>query len=141
MRLEPAYRAQEFDRTRQVADVPAQRGLERRDVEVEFLAPVVDAVPVERAPLGIETRVELADRLLGRHSMALAPVPRQRIEPEKVVEAQVQHRAVHVEADGAYRVPFGGNGAKFCDVRHVVWSALHGRLVMIRGALSGAGVP
>ena len=99
------------DGARQVADVLMHLGLERGDVEVEFLAPVVDAVPLERAPLRVEARPQPRDGLLRRHAVALAPAARQRLEPEQVVEAQVEHRAVHVEAHGADGAPVGRGSA------------------------------
>ena len=101
------HRVEALARPRQVADVLVHLGLQRRDVEVELLAPVIHAVPVERAALRIEPRVQLRDRLLGGHAVLLAPAPRQHVEPEQVVEAQVEHRSVHVEADGTHRVPVG----------------------------------
>src|SRR6516225_9407550 len=43
---------QEILRSRQVADVPERSTLDGSDVQVQFPAPVLDAIPVDRAPDG-----------------------------------------------------------------------------------------
>ena len=97
---ERAHAIEEVRRAGQVADVRAHLGLQRGDVEAEFLAPVIDAVPVQRAALGVEARLQLREGRDRVEPALRAPPVRQRLEPEQVVEAQVEDRAVHVEANG-----------------------------------------
>ena len=91
----------------EVADLVAQFVLERRDVEPEFVAPVIHAVPVERAALRVEPRPQLRHRRVVIEAACLAPAPRQHLEPEQVVEMQVEHGAVHVEAHDVDAGPVG----------------------------------
>ena len=68
-------RAEELARARQPADAVRIGALERGDVELELAAPVVDAVPVERALAGAKARLQLRPRLLPGSSSARAPRP------------------------------------------------------------------
>ena len=77
--------------------------VERGDIDPQFPAPVVDAIPVERALLGGKHRFELllggndGDRIRSRifagHQLA----------PEMIVEPEIEDRAVHVEQHGIDR--------------------------------------
>jgi hypothetical protein len=109
---EPAQGIEEFGRPIEVADLCAHLVFEGWNIEPQFIAPVIDAIPLERAPPGIEARLQRRQRRSQVQSARLAPQSRHRFEPEQVVEAQVEHRAVHVEAHGVDALPIG-------DGRHV----------------------
>ena len=70
-----AHPPQELARSRQPADVVRIAVLERGDIQLELAAPVVDAVPVERAFARAKARLQLGLRLLRRSSSARAPRP------------------------------------------------------------------
>jgi hypothetical protein len=95
---------------RQPGDVVAHRALEHRDVERERAAPVVDAVPVERAVGPVENRPHQAMRLVDRDAAARCEPARQYFLPEQLVESEIEQRAVHVEQHGVDRLPVRGMG-------------------------------
>ena len=98
-------RLQEALRAREEAHVRALLALQLRDVERQFAAPEVDAIPVESALLGDETRRERRASRLQRQLVAPRIALGQHFQPEIVVEAQIEQRAVHVEQDGVDLVP------------------------------------
>ena len=102
---------EEAARLGQPVDLVARRALHRQDVERERAAPVVDAVPVERAGRRLEDRPHEAARLLDRDAAALGEAARQVLLPETLVVAEVEQRAVHVEQHGVDGGPFGKLGA------------------------------
>src|SRR5690606_33767162 len=89
----------------QVAHLPLQLG----DVELQLLAPVVDAVPVEGAPLGVEQGGQLRPRGGPVEAVALGVAGRQVLLPEVVVEVEVEQGAIHVEQDGVDGAPVEGD--------------------------------
>ena len=108
--LEGKMEVEEVEEVRcavQIADLVAQFALERRDVETQFVAPVIHAVPVERAALRLEPRLELGHGRLVIEAARCTPAARQHLEPEQVVEMQVEHGAVHVETHPVDAGPVG----------------------------------
>ncbi len=107
----PAARAHARDeaaRLRQPGDAVARLALEGDDVERERPAPVVHAVPVERAAGRLVDRMHPAMRFVDRDPVPLGEAPRQDLLPEVDVAAEVKHGAVHVEQNGVDRGPVRG---------------------------------
>jgi hypothetical protein len=73
------------------------RALQCGDVEPEFAAPVVGAVPGERARAGIEARLEQRARRDCIEPASGAPGLRHQHLPEMIVEIEIEQRAVQVE--------------------------------------------
>ncbi|MFO1467299.1 MAG: DEAD/DEAH box helicase [Steroidobacteraceae bacterium] len=91
---------QELLGLRQELDLFVHAALDVRDVEPEFAAPVVDAIPVERAHGGAELRREDLAGTRRRETVRARVVRRHQFLPEPGVEAQVEQRTVHVEQHG-----------------------------------------
>ena len=83
----------------------AHFALQLRDVQRQLATPEVDAVPVERALLGDEARRERRAGCLQRQRVTLGVALGHDFQPEIVIEAQVEQRAVHVEQHGVDFVP------------------------------------
>ena len=82
---------------RQPRDLVARRPLQCGNIEGKCVAPVFDAVPVERPVGRLVDRLHEPARLVDRQVPAFCKMPRYQFLPETVVEAQVEQRAVHVE--------------------------------------------
>ena len=94
----------------QESHVLAHFAFQLGDVERQLAAPEVDAVPVERPLLGDEARLECRASGLQRQLVTLGVALGQHFQPEIVVEAQIEQRAVHVEQDGVDLVPTWQHG-------------------------------
>src|SRR5579859_5158849 len=88
---------QELLRVGQHLDQVLHLPLQGHDVHVQLPGPVLQGIPGERALHSPETRHERLQGGLGRQAVALAEAQRQVLQPEMVVEMQVQERAVHVQ--------------------------------------------
>ena len=87
-----------------IADQMLHFTLQGDDVELELTAPVIEAVPVERAGLADDARLEIGlQRLVEAVQLAIAPG--QVFEPEVAVEVKVKQSAVHVQQHGVDSVP------------------------------------
>src|SRR5262245_5463758 len=84
--------------------------LELFDVESEVAAPVIETVPVERprdrVKTSDQTRARGVDRAAAQHGVVLGD----ELEPEEIVECEVEQRAVHVDEDGVDTIPIDGRG-------------------------------
>ena len=85
-----ANRGKELGRARQEPNVLAVLALQRLQIETEIACPVIEAVPVERADLGCETRRERGSRLRNGHTVLVRIAFRYDIEPEVIVEREIE---------------------------------------------------
>src|SRR3569623_1257332 len=100
-----AQRAQEIERMRVDGDEVRDLALQQADVEIELAAPVVDAIPVERALAAAEHEREHG---LGRDHVepaALGVAAGQQLLPELVVIVEVEQGTVHVEQHRINLIP------------------------------------
>ena len=81
------------------ADTVRVAGFDPRDVEVEFFAPEIDAIPIESPPLRSKERRE--GLLASRHieSTLLSPFTGNDGTPEMIIEFEIEEGAIHVQQD------------------------------------------
>jgi hypothetical protein len=100
-----AHRVEELDHVGMHRDQVFDLLFQQRDVEVELLAPVVDAVPGHRALDRAGALGKHGTRVGERQRVTLGVTPRHVLEPEVVVEMQIEQRAVHVQQQRADLLP------------------------------------
>ena len=74
--------------------------LDRRNIELQRLAPEVEAIPIQLATL---TRKHGCQRLLTGldvEAALLAPLTRDHGAPKMIVELEIKERAVHIQQNG-----------------------------------------
>ncbi len=98
---------QELLRARQPADALAGRTLQCRHIEPQLAAPVIHAIPVQRALAGAKAWLQLLARLVGSKGARRAIHRGQVVPPEVGVEGEVEQRAIEVEQDGVDLIPVG----------------------------------
>jgi hypothetical protein len=123
-------RLQKIDHMRMHRDQVLHLGLQQRDVEPELAAPVVDAIPVQRA---LDAPVAGQQRLPGvavADAQLLGVAFRHVLQPEVVVVVEIEQGAVHIQKDAVDGVPIqtghtgivpGGDGRR--HARKAWWSA------------------
>ncbi|MCY1558575.1 hypothetical protein D9M68_955230 [compost metagenome] len=79
--------------------------LEFTDRQVQLAAPEVRAVPVELAGMRMEQRQQLGIGQRAADAVQLGIALRQVLQPEVVVEVQVEQGAVHVQQDSVDLAP------------------------------------
>ena len=79
--------------------------LEFADRQFQLAAPEVRAVPVQRAGVLAKQRQQLGLGQRQTDAMVLGITLRQVLEPEVIVEMQIEQGAVHVQQDGVDLVP------------------------------------
>jgi len=88
---------EELEHVRVHRDQMCDLALERDDIQFELGAPVVKAVPRQRAFGSPEPAGDVGAGLLLGQAVALAETPRQVLLPEVRVEVEIEQRAVHVQ--------------------------------------------
>ncbi len=89
-------------------DARARIAFDGHDVESKLAAPVIDRVPVERALDRAEFRPEPLERLREIEPIELGVAARNEVEPELIIELEVEERAVHVKEHGIDAGPVDG---------------------------------
>src|SRR5579872_42208 len=108
-----AYPAQEVLCAGQPGYPPGLGALERLHVQSERAAPIVDAIPVHRALAGTKTGCQIGASRLEGHSSRRGIHSRDEIEPEIVIERQIEQRPIEIHQHGLNMVPveiFKGGG-------------------------------
>ena len=111
--------------------VLTQLVLQRCDIEAELAAPEIGAIPIERSLLCGKPRRKRDLRILERHRMTRSETFWNDLEPEEIIEAQIQQCPVHVEqhrVDLAPGIRTCCCGAVLCDVLHRYENARAGAL-------------
>ncbi len=81
---------------------------QRRHVQAELPAPVVQAIPLQRAAHRRETRRQHRHGFFVRQAVQAGVARRDQFLPEEIVETQVQQGTVHVQQDGVVIPPVEG---------------------------------
>jgi hypothetical protein len=97
---------EKFARARKEPDQMAVSMLQRFHVETELAAPMVEAVPVECPLDRVEAPRQPVARLGGSATFELCVARRHELEPEVIVEGEIEQRAVHVDEHRVDAVPF-----------------------------------
>src|SRR5690606_23945978 len=101
----PPHRFEELGRTGQKANPVHMRAFELFDVEAQAARPMIEAIPRQRTDDGLETRPELEPRLFDAEPAHARVMLRNDLEPEKIIEREVEQRAVHVDEHGVDAFP------------------------------------
>ena len=87
----------ESARTGQPGDPRGFRSMHLRDIDAQFAAPVVDAIPLHATLQLHETRHELSLRLRERQAVVLGEDLGDARHPDEIVEREIEQGAVEVE--------------------------------------------
>src|SRR3984885_14458516 len=82
--------------------------MQRRHVELQLAAPVIHAIPVERAGAGTQARMQRRARLGEAQRASRRIGLRHDLAPQMVIEAQIEQRAVEVEERRINTLPVRG---------------------------------
>ena len=92
-----ANRREKLRRARQIGHAMPMNVLELFDVEPEIAAPMIEAVPIERALDRIEAPRQPLARFGGGAAVELGVMRGHELEPKVIVEREIEQRAVHVD--------------------------------------------
>ena len=99
---------------RSVADQVRELDVQRYDVELRVARPVVEAIELEPCSVLAHVREEMRACVVVADAVALGVALGQPVVPERVVEVEIEQRAVHVEQHGVDSRPvercFHGRG-------------------------------
>jgi hypothetical protein len=101
--------------------VGSQLVFQRGDIELELATPEIGAVPVERSLPCSEARAQRSVRFGERDRVMPREPLGNDLQPEIVVEAQIEQRAIHIEQDGIDLGP----GSRARRLRSVVCDVMH----------------
>src|SRR5208283_4770355 len=96
---------QEILCSRQIADLFQSGALDGGDVQSQLTAPMVDAVPADRAHDGAKFGSQQGLRLRLADGVFSCVAARNQLLPEPIVESLIEQRSVHVQKDGINRRP------------------------------------
>src|SRR5690606_36558287 len=96
---------QEARRARQITDQMPVTSFQRDEIELQLRAPMLEAIPRERARDALLARRELALRGVESEPVPLSVAGRHELAPEEIVEREIEQRAVHVDQHGIDLVP------------------------------------
>ena len=100
-----AHAREKILRAGQKPNVRAVLALQALQVHAEIARPMIEAIPLERADLGLEARRERLLRGRHAHPAQVRVALRHDLAPEQIVEAEIEQRAVHVDEHGVDRRP------------------------------------
>ena len=100
-----AHAREKVLRAGQKANVRAVLALQALQVHTEIARPMIEAIPLERADLGLEARRERLLRGRHAHPAQVRVALRHDLAPEQIVEVEIEQRAVHVDEHGVDAVP------------------------------------
>src|SRR6478735_6240429 len=105
-----AHRGEELARAGQIAHEMRAAALQRADIELEVARPMIEAVPVQRAGDRVEAPRERSASLGHADAVCFGVMLGQELEPEEVIEREVEQRAVHVDEHRVDSVPVDARG-------------------------------
>lgn len=96
---------QELKRRRTRLDEVHEILLQQGEVKIQLTAPEIHAVPVELSLLAAKACNQVVAGSVGIHAVFLAIDDRYMVQPEMVVEIEVEQRTIHIQQDGVYTLP------------------------------------
>jgi hypothetical protein len=107
----------EFLGSRQIAHLIESRALDVGDVEAQFAAPVIDAIPLHGAAGRVKSRLEEFQRIRPGQTVLRRVAVRYEFLPEPIVETQIEQRSIHVQQHGVNLGPVDPNGIHLLHLR------------------------